>query len=101
MSETAQQQPIAVELPIPEQPKGEKEYQAFLRMLPQLLATYRGKYVAIHEGQVVDSDTDDVTLIRRVHEKVGYVPIHVGLVTEQQPVIRIPHYREYRRRESS
>jgi hypothetical protein len=42
-----------------------------------------------------------VALIRRVHEKVGYVPIHVGLVTEQQTVIRIPHYREHRPRENT
>jgi hydrogenase maturation factor len=96
MSETAVQPALAVELPIPDVPKGEAEYQAFLRLLPQLLETHRGKYVAIHHGQVVDSDTDDVALVLRVQAKVGYVPIHVGLVIDPQPVLRIPHYHEWR-----
>ena len=97
MSETAVQPPLAVDLPAPELPKGEREYQAFQRLLPQLLTTHHGKYVAIHDGQVVDSDTDDVALILRVQAKVGYVPIHVGLVSEARPVVRFPHYHELQR----
>jgi hypothetical protein len=83
-------------LPPSNPPKGQREYQAFLRLMPELLPRYHGKFVAIHDGRVVDSDTDDIKLVQRVHNQVGYVPIHVGLVTEQPPVIRIPHYREYR-----
>ena len=79
--------------------KGEREYQAFRRLMPQLLAMHRGKYVAIHEGQVVDTDTDDIALVQRVHAHVGYVAIHVGLVTDQPQVVRIPHYRVVRTRE--
>ncbi len=87
---------LAIPLPPIEPPKGEREYQAFLRLLPGLLATHRGKYVAVHDGQVVDSDTDEVGLILRVQARIGYVPLYVGLVTDQPLVIRIPHYREYR-----
>jgi hypothetical protein len=58
--------------------------------------THRGQYVAVHEGQVADSDTDDIALIQRVHARFGYVPICVGLVTDQPPLLHIPHYREYR-----
>lgn len=77
--------------------KGEREYRAFQRLLPQLLPSYHGKYVAVHEEQVVDSDADDVALILRVHARYGYVPIHVHLVTDAAPpLIRIPHYRLYR-----
>lgn len=77
--------------------KGEREYRAFQRLLPQLLPTHRGQYVAVHEEQVVDSDADDVALILRVHARYGYVPIHVGLVTDAPPPpIRAPHYRLYR-----
>lgn len=101
MSDTVEQRTFTVELPTPEMSKGEREYQAFLRLLPQLLETHRNKYVAIHDGQAVDSDTDDVALIRRVHASIGYVPIYVGLVTLQQAVVRIPHYHEYRPREDS
>jgi hydrogenase maturation factor len=90
--------PFEARLAPPELSKGEREYQAFLRLLPQLLGTHQGKYVAVHEGQVIDSDTDDIALIQRVHARIGYVPIHVGLVTEQPLVVRVPHYREYRPR---
>jgi hypothetical protein len=79
----------------PELSKGEREYQTFLRLLPQLLGTHRGQYVAIHDGQMVDSDADDLALIQRVHARVGYVPIHVGLVTDQPRVVRVPHDREF------
>jgi hypothetical protein len=52
-------QPLTVALPARELPKGEAEYQSFLRLLPEMLKTYRGKFVAIHNGQVVDCDGDD------------------------------------------
>ena len=92
MSEATLEPILSVPLPLAEPPKGEREYQAFLRLLPELLATHRGKYVAVHDGQVVDSDTDDVSLILRVQARLGYVPIHVGLVTDQPMIVRIPHY---------
>jgi hypothetical protein len=90
--------PLApLDVPPPPLSKGEREYRAFQRLLPQLLPTYRGKYVAVHEEQVVDSDPDDIALILRVHARYGYVPIHVGLVTDAPaPPIRVPHYRLYR-----
>jgi hypothetical protein len=81
--------------------KWEREYQAFRHLLPELLRTHRGKYVAIHEGQVVDSDTDDIALIQRVHAKYGYVPIHVEQVAEQPTVVRMPHYRIFRAGDSA
>lgn len=80
----------------PELSKGEREHRAFLRQLPQLLATHAGKYVAIHNGSVVDADTDEIALILRVHKHIGYVPIHVALVSEERSPIRIPHYHEQR-----
>src|ERR1700722_17691349 len=90
MSDTIIQPTFEVHLPTPELSKGEREYQAFMRLLPELLKTHRGQHVAIHEGQVVDSDANDIDLIQRVHAKVGYVPIHVGLVIDPQPIFRIP-----------
>ena len=96
MSDTMSHPTFEVNLPVPELSKGEREYQAFMRLLPELMKTHRGQYVAIHDGEVVDSDADDIALVQRVRAKVGYVPIHVGLVAEPQPVIRFPHYREIR-----
>jgi hypothetical protein len=96
MSNTATPPVLTVELPAPEPTKGEREYRAFLRLLPQLMQKHRGQHVAIHDEQVVDSDVDDVALILRVQAKFGYVPIHVGLVTDPLPVVRAPHYHEQR-----
>jgi hypothetical protein len=79
--------------------KWEREYRAYLRLLPELQRTYRNQYVAIHNEQVVDSGDDPIALIKRVHARVGYVPIHVEQVTDQPaPPLRIPHYRELRRK---
>ena len=96
MSDTMTHSTLEVTVPAPILSKSESEYRAFMRLLPELLKTHRGLHVAIHDGQVVDCDADDIALIKRVHAKVGYVPIHVGLVVESQPVSRIPHYREVR-----
>src|SRR5207237_470722 len=96
MNETTSEPMFEVAPPVPECSKGEREYRAFLDLLPALLPTCRGKFVAVHKGQVVDSDSDDIALVQRVHARIGYVPIHVGLVVEWPPVVRVPHYREYR-----
>jgi hypothetical protein len=96
MSNAAATPIFEVQVPAPRLTKGEGEYRAFRRLLPTLLATHAGQYVAIHDGQVVDCDADDIALIQRVHARIGYVPIHVGLVVEARPVERIPHYRETR-----
>jgi hypothetical protein len=89
----------AIDVVPPPVSKGEREYRAFQRLLPQLLSTYRGKYVAVHEEQVVDSDADDIALILRARARAryGYVPLHVGLVTDAPlPPVRVPHCRLYR-----
>jgi len=72
------------------------EFEAFQRLLPQLLETHRGEYVVIHAGRVVDSGQDDLTLALRFFAEHGNVPIHVGLVADEpEPATRIPHYREW------
>lgn len=77
--------------------KWASEYEAFQRLLPQLLVTHRDRYVAIHEGQVVDSGDDKLELALRVLAKIGNVPIHVGLVTEGlEPAARSGVRRELR-----
>jgi hypothetical protein len=69
--------------PSPPKAKWQREYHAFLRLLPELLQTHRGRYVAIHDEQVVDSGEDELALASRVWAKYGYVPIHVELVTDR------------------
>jgi hypothetical protein len=78
--------------------KAERERLAFRQLLPQLLSQseYVGQFVAIHNGEVIDHDANDIELVQRVHARVGYVPIHVARVTESTAPERVPHYREYR-----
>lgn len=45
-------------LPVPPEDKWRREQRAFRQLLPELLKTHRGKYVAVHEGQVVGSGDD-------------------------------------------
>lgn len=79
--------------------KLEREAIAFGRLLPSLLPQYRNRYVAIHEGKVVGSGDDLVTVARAAYAKLGYQPVYVDLVTDgpTQPA-RIPHFRPVLRR---
>ncbi|HLN31495.1 MAG TPA: hypothetical protein VK395_27385 [Gemmataceae bacterium] len=80
----------------PPRTKWEREYRAFRRLLPEMLLTERGKFVAIHEERVIDMDRDEMALIARVLAKVGNVDIHVGLVTDvPEPVYRSGVVRDF------
>ena len=86
----------ATPTPIPRDPKWEREFAAFQRLLPELLKTHRGKYVAIHDGKVVASGDGRTEVAERAWEHVGYVALHVGLVTDEPQVEWIPSSREVR-----
>jgi hypothetical protein len=83
-------------LPAPDLPAGDddkwrREQRAFRRLLPELLATHRGRFVAIHEGRVVESGDDKIDVARRAYARFGYVPIFVSLVAEPPAVpVRVP-----------
>jgi hypothetical protein len=75
--------------------KWEREQRAFWELRPSLLQTHAEKFVAIHEGKVVDSDDDRIPLALRVYARFGYVPIYVAHVS--QPVrsnARVPSPRK-------
>jgi hypothetical protein len=72
----------------------ERERQAFEAMYDDLLAKYEGQYVAIHQGQVVDHDNDQLALLRR--RKQNY-PQDVVLITQVSPESqRVLHFRSPR-----
>lgn len=73
----------AIAWPIAPRSKWEREHSAFLRLLPNLLQTHCGKFVAIHGEKVVDSDPDEMALMIRVFQKIGNVDIHIGRVTDK------------------
>lgn len=89
MNPTADVQTFEIVLPEPPPPtKFEREVAAFYRLLPDLLATHRGQYVAIHDGRVVDSGPDRAEVVTRTIDRVK-TDIFVGLVTvEPEPACR-------------
>ena len=57
------------------------ERRAFWAMHAQLLKAYEGKYVAILNAKVVDSDEEKSALAQHLYRRFGYQPIYVQLVT--------------------
>ena len=71
--------------------KWRREQRAFHDLLPGLLSTNPGQYVAIHDGQVVESVDDKLAVAGRAYDQFGYVPIFVSRVTAGPPVsARVP-----------
>ena len=70
----------------------EKEKNAFAMLKKFLLSeeNYKGKFVAVYGGKIVDHDADDRELAKRVYEKYGYHPIYFGRVTEEIKIIEVP-----------
>ncbi len=67
------------------------EIQAFDHLLPELLVTHRGQYVAVFCGKVVGSGTDKIAVAKQAYAEYGYRPILVRRVTDAPPrVLRIP-----------
>jgi hypothetical protein len=65
-----------------------REREAFLRLLPQLLTTHHGQYVAIHDEQVIDSGPERLEVAQRAQEKVKE-GVYVGLVSDEpEPIYR-------------
>jgi hypothetical protein len=81
----------------PDEPSWKKDHAAFRRMLPELLKTHKGQYAAIYQGQFIDSGPDQIALVRKIRARLGNVPLHVGLVTDEvRPPERLVKYREVR-----
>ena len=69
----------------------ETEHRAFLRLVPTLLATHEGQYIAVHQGCVIAEGLDQIEVAKQAYALAGYVPIYVGLVTHEPPrPVRIP-----------
>ncbi len=77
----------------------ERERRAFREMLPELLETHSGQYVAIRDGKVAASGTDRVAVALEAYSRVGYGPLYLGEVTAKPPrPARIPTPRIWRGR---
>ncbi|MBI2886018.1 MAG: hypothetical protein HYY02_02290 [Chloroflexi bacterium] len=62
----------------------------FARHRDELLRGYEGKFIAIIDEKVVDSDVDRVALAHRVYAKHGYKAIYMPKVERTPRVVRIP-----------
>jgi len=67
----------------------EPEREAFQRLLPKLLKTHHGQFVAIHHGRVVDADVDEKALARRVIAQ-RYDPVYIQEVREEPRLYELP-----------
>ncbi len=67
----------------------ERERRAFHQLLPSLLVTHPGQYVAVHEGKVIASGRDRVEVAMEAYGRVGYVSLFVGMVAEALPRRRV------------
>jgi len=67
----------------------EPEREAFHRLLPELLKTYRGQFVAVHGGRVVDADVDEGALAGRVIAG-RYDPVYIQEVREEPRIYELP-----------
>lgn len=70
------------------------ERQAFEAMYEDLLRQYEGQYVAVHQGQVVDHDTDQLALLRR--RKLNYPQDVVLIAQVSSEAQRVLHFRSPR-----
>jgi len=67
----------------------ERERAAFEKLKPQLLETHAGQYIAIHDGQVVDSDASDTELAKRVLPRYPNQAVYIQLAQKELPVYEI------------
>jgi hypothetical protein len=78
----------------PTHPKMAAEFDAFEKMLPDLMAQFAGRYIVLHHAKVIavaDSEVEALTAARAAFPAVlGYV----RRVTDQpQPIERLPSVR--------
>jgi hypothetical protein len=75
----------------------DREQQAFEAQHNQLRKRYRGQYIAMSQGRVIDHDMDEAALWKRVHNLFGDEPVLISPVLEtarQTILIRSPHLLE-------
>jgi len=66
------------------------EMDAYQQMLPELIKTHRGEWVAVHHGQIVALAPERSEVIQLVQER-RYDPVYIDRVHEQLRAVDIPH----------
>ena len=79
----------------PKNPELAVEHDRFVAMLPELLKTIPGKWIAMHEGEIVAVGDDEVDALTLAGERQPGVFHLSRLVTDQPiPIDRLPLMRE-------
>jgi len=60
----------------------DREQRVYERRHSELLAQFRGRFIAKLHGQVIDFDTDRLALRRRVRKQYGDTPVFFTLVAD-------------------
>ncbi len=75
--------------PVSSVPSFEQERAAFQRLLPELLKTHRGEWVAIVDGQPVEFGPDFSSVIAPVRQRFGQRPVYVHEISERAHIHKI------------
>lgn len=68
-----------------------EESAIYHQRLAELKTKYLGQYIAMHNGEVVDHDSDFQTLRQRVRKRFGSKPIMITLVEERSSQVFTRH----------
>jgi len=81
----------APELSIPQIPddKWQLEKRAFFLLLPELLKTHRGKWVAVHNERVVESGDYLREVLLKTRECFPKTEVYIQLVDEHLPIAKM------------
>jgi len=66
-----------------------REEKSFFRQLPELLKTKRGKWVAIHQEQVVEIGDSLREVLLNVRKRYPKTEVYIQLVDEKLPVAKM------------
>ena len=68
-----------------------RDMDVFNRLKRELLKNeeYRGKFLAIYNGEIVGVDEDDSKLSRLIDKKYGNVSAYIGKVAEEEEIIEL------------
>jgi len=64
-----------------------KEVSAFNQLPQTVIDEYYGRYVAVYQGNIVDSDTDEGELALRFYRTFGYVPVYIHKVGTEDGLV--------------
>ena len=66
-----------------------EESKIYRQRHAELKAEYLGQYIAMHNGQVVDHDTDFQTLRQRIRQRFERTPVMITLVEDvaERPLV--------------